>query len=108
MVQMTIDELFQIILDRRDHPIPRSYTSQLISSGEDEILKKIGEEAIEIILAAKAQGNQRLIEEIADLTYHTLVLIAARNLTLQDIAAELAYRHQQKSAPQQQHKQIDT
>jgi phosphoribosyl-ATP pyrophosphohydrolase len=90
---MTIDELFQIILDRRDSPSSQSYTTRLLTNGEDEILKKIGEEAVEVILAAKAQGNQRLTEEIADLTYHVLVLIASRNLTPQTISNELAHRH---------------
>ena len=90
---MTIDELFEIILERRDSPTPISYTTRLLSSGEDEILKKIGEEAVEVILAAKAQGNQRLTEEIADLTYHVLVLIASRNLTPKNISNELAQRH---------------
>ncbi len=90
---MTIDELFQIICQRRDNPSASSYTSRLISAGEDEILKKIGEEAVEVVLAAKAQGDERLIEEVADLTYHTLVLLAARGLTPQSITTELEKRH---------------
>lgn len=90
---MTLDELYQIICDRRDHPAPESYTARLLSQGEDEILKKVGEEAMEIILAAKGQGNQRLTEEIADLTYHLLVLMATRNLTPEDIRQELGLRH---------------
>jgi NADPH-dependent 2,4-dienoyl-CoA reductase/sulfur reductase-like enzyme len=55
---MTIDELFQIIHDRKEHPVDGSYTNYLFEKGEDEILKKVGEEAMEIILAAKSQGNQ--------------------------------------------------
>ena len=90
---MTIDELFAIICDRRDHPTPGSYTVRLLEQGEDEIVKKVGEEVIEIILAAKGQGDQRLIEEISDLTYHVLVLLAARGLSPADIAAELELRH---------------
>lgn len=90
---MTLDELYKIICDRRDHPAPESYTARLFSQGEDEILKKVGEEAMEIILAAKGQGNQRLTEEIADLTYHLLVLMAAHNLTPEDIRQELGLRH---------------
>ncbi len=89
---MTLDELYTIISDRRDHPTAESYTARLISQGEDEIVKKVGEEAIEVILAAKSQGNQRLIEEVADLTYHVLVLLAFRHLTLEDIRAELTRR----------------
>jgi phosphoribosyl-ATP pyrophosphohydrolase len=90
---MTIDELFTIICDRRDHPAASSYTARLIAEGEDEIVKKVGEEAVEVILAAKGQGDQRLVEEIADLTYHVLVLLAFRGLTPQDIRTELARRH---------------
>jgi len=90
---MTLDELFATICDRRDHPTTSSYTARLLAAGEDEILKKIGEESVEVILAAKAQGDARLIEEVSDLVYHTLVLLAARNLTPEDIRQELARRH---------------
>ena len=63
---MTLEELYQIICDRRDHPTPGSYTVSLFEKGEDEILKKVGEEAVEVILAAQRQGEQRLTEEISD------------------------------------------
>ncbi len=90
---MTLSRLYETICQRRDQAAPEeSYTARLISQGEDEILKKVGEEAIEVILAAKVQGNQRLIEEVADLTYHVLVLLAARRLTPEDIQAELERR----------------
>ncbi len=91
---MDIDQLFQIICNRRDHPAETSYTARLIAQGEDEILKKVGEEAMEVILAAKGQGDGRVIEEVADLTYHVLVLLASRGLSPEDIRAELARRHQ--------------
>jgi phosphoribosyl-ATP pyrophosphohydrolase len=92
---ISISELYDTICQRRDNPPAngRSYTSSLLDKGEDEILKKIGEEAIEVILAAKAQGDQRVIEEVADLTYHVLVLLASRHLTPTDILAELDRRH---------------
>jgi phosphoribosyl-ATP pyrophosphohydrolase len=90
---MTLDELYTIICDRRDHPSAQSYTTRLITAGEDEIVKKVGEEAVEVILAAKGQGDQRLVEEISDLTYHLLVLLAYRGLSPQDIRDELARRH---------------
>jgi len=88
-----LNELFQIIEDRKANPTEKSYTAQLLAEGEDRILQKVGEEAVEVILAAKGQGNQRLIEEISDLFYHTLVLLAARDLTLGDVEAELRRRH---------------
>ncbi len=89
---MTLSDLYQTICDRRDHPTPESYTARLISQGEDEILKKVGEEAIEVILAAKAQGNGRLVEEMADLAYHSLVLLASRGLSPADVEKELERR----------------
>ena len=88
-----LDELFAIILERQANPAPGSYTVRLLTAGEDEILKKVGEEAMEVILAAKGQGDERLIAEVADLFYHLLVLLAARGLTLAEIGAELAGRH---------------
>ena len=91
-------ELMDIIEDRKRHPQPGSYTSQLFSEGEDAILKKVGEEAMEVILAAKGQGKQRLVEEVADLFYHTLVLLASQDLSLADIETELSRRHSQKKA----------
>jgi phosphoribosyl-ATP pyrophosphohydrolase len=90
---MTLDELYNFICDRRDNPPPGSYTASLFASGEDEIIKKVGEEAMEVILAAKGQGNQRLVEELADLTYHSLVLMASKGLSPQDIRTELERRH---------------
>ena len=86
---MTLNDLFNIILDRQNNPVEGSYTAYLFRKGQDEILKKIGEESVEVILAAKAQGKQRLIEEVADLTYHTLVLLADSGLTPADILTEL-------------------
>jgi len=85
--------VFATITDRQAHPKPGSYTNQLFSAGEDEIVKKIGEEAVEVILAAKGQGDDRVISELADLTYHCLVLLAQRGLTPGDVAAELERRH---------------
>jgi phosphoribosyl-ATP pyrophosphohydrolase len=89
-----IGELFQLLQDRESHPRPGSYTNELLESGEDEIVKKIGEEAIEVILAAKGQGNDRVIEETADLIYHMLVLLVARDLTWQDVLEELGARRE--------------
>ncbi|HEY3343339.1 MAG TPA: phosphoribosyl-ATP diphosphatase [Anaerolineaceae bacterium] len=91
---MTLTELYDIICERRDHPTPGSYTARLMAAGEDEMIKKVGEEAIEVILAAKAQGDARLVEEVADLTYHVLVLLAARGISPDDVRAELERRHQ--------------
>jgi phosphoribosyl-ATP pyrophosphohydrolase len=89
----TLERVFAVIADRKAHPKPGSYTNRLLEAGEDEIVKKIGEEAVEVILAAKSQGDQRVISELADLTYHCLVLLAQRNLSPDDVAAELERRY---------------
>lgn len=88
----TILELQAQLQDRRANPSPGSYTASLLAAGEDEIVKKIGEEAVEVILAAKGQGDQRVVEEAADLVYHLMVLLVSRDLTWTDIEAELARR----------------
>jgi phosphoribosyl-ATP pyrophosphohydrolase len=85
--------LQSIIAERQSNPTPNSYTAQLFAAGEDEIVKKVGEEAVEVILAVKGQGGERVISEVADLFYHTLVLLAARGLTLEQVEAELERRH---------------
>ncbi len=85
-------ELEATLRDRARRPAAESYTARLLATGEDEIVKKIGEEAVEVILAAKGQGDARLIEEAADLMYHLLVLLQSRGLNWSDVEAELARR----------------
>jgi phosphoribosyl-ATP pyrophosphohydrolase len=94
---MNLDELYKIICDRRDHPREGSYTNHLLQMGEDEILKKVGEETIEVIIAAKGQGDQRLVEETADLLYHLLVLLAREGVAPEQVMEELASRHKDKN-----------
>ena len=88
-----LDELYSTIVDRRQNPKPGSYTNSLFAAGEDEIVKKVGEEAIEVIVAAKGQTDQRLIEESADLLYHLWVLLAWRGVSPEQLMAELERRH---------------
>lgn len=90
---MTLAELYDLIAARRASAPPGSYTASLFAAGEDEIVKKVGEEAIEVVLAVKGQGDARVIEEVADLYYHSLVLLASRGLMLADVEAELTRRH---------------
>ena len=90
---MSIQWLFEIIEDRKKNPIEQSYTSSLLTEGLSKIAKKVGEEGTEVVVAALAQDDQRFIEEVADLTYHTLVLLSARGLTPTDVLAELEKRH---------------
>ncbi|MCL4488508.1 MAG: phosphoribosyl-ATP diphosphatase [Chloroflexi bacterium] len=91
-----LDNLFATIESRKTNAPPGSYTAKLFAAGENEIVKKVGEEAIEVIVAAKGQGDKRLVEEVADLVYHTMVLLASRGVTWQRVEDELARRSQQR------------
>jgi len=95
---MKLDELYAIVCQRRDHPSDQSYTTRLLQAGEDEILKKIGEEAVEVVLEGKGQGDERLAEEVFDLAYHVLVLLANRGIEPAAIEAELESRHRKKTS----------
>ena len=88
----TLSTLWSTIEQRKALRPAGSYTVQLLETGQTEILKKIGEEAVEVILAAANEGDDRLLYEMADLMYHNLVLLAARDLQLSDLQAELARR----------------
>jgi phosphoribosyl-ATP pyrophosphohydrolase len=90
---MSVQWLFDVIEDRKNHPTEKSYTASLFAEGLPKIAQKVGEENAEVIVAALAQDDQRLIEEVADLTYHTLVLLSARGLHPEQVLAELEKRH---------------
>ena len=90
---MSIQWFFDVIEERKKNPSEKSYTTSLFNEGLPKIAQKVGEEGTEVVVAALAQEDKQLIEEIADLTYHTLVLLAARGLTPADILAELEKRH---------------
>ncbi len=87
-----IASLFETIQSRKQNPPPGSYTATLFEKGENEILKKLGEEAIEVIIAAKGEGDERVVYEMADLLYHSLVLLAERGLAWETVEAELMRR----------------
>jgi phosphoribosyl-ATP pyrophosphohydrolase len=90
---MSLQWLFEVIEDRKNNPTATSYTSSLFQKGLARIAQKVGEEGTEVVVAALAQDDRRLIEEVADLTYHTLVLLAARGLTPSQVLSELEQRH---------------
>ena len=89
----TSEKLYELVKDRKINPAEKSYTSYLFEKGIDKILKKVGEECTEVIISAKNNDNAELKYEIADLYYHTLVLMIEQGLTIQDIKDELAKRH---------------
>ncbi len=88
-----LHELFTTILERKRNMPPTSYTASLLKEGREAIQRKVGEEALEVILASSGEGTQRLVEESADLIYHLLVLLAYHDLGLLDVEAELRRRH---------------
>ncbi len=88
----TLKELYEVILDRKENPTEGSYTCYLFEKGLDKILKKVGEESAETIIAAKNQDNELLCGEVCDLIYHLLVMCAEKNLSVDDILAELDAR----------------
>ena len=88
-----LESLYELLLGRKKDLPEGSYTTYLFQKGLDKILKKVGEETTEVIIAAKAEDKAETIYEIADLTYHVLVLMAKQGITVEDIRNELAGRH---------------
>ena len=87
------EQLYELIKDRKTEKKEGSYTTYLFEKGLDKILKKVGEESTEVIIAAKAMDKPETIYEIADLIYHLTVLMVEVGISLEDIRAELASRH---------------
>lgn len=90
---MELTQLYDFLLERKNNPKPGSYTNSLFEEGLPRMAQKVGEEGVEVAVAALAQEDSRLVEEIADLAYHTLVLMAARGISPEQIRAELERRH---------------
>ena len=91
--EFSLDALMKLIEGRKTTKKEGSYTTYLFEKGLDKILKKVGEESTEVIIAAKAEDKKETIYEIADLTYHVMVLMIQAGITLDDVHRELASRH---------------
>lgn len=89
----TMDALMELIRGRKTNPQEGSYTTYLFQKGLDKILKKIGEESTEVIIAAKDNDPKETIYEISDLVYHVMVMMIEQGISLEDIRRELASRH---------------
>jgi phosphoribosyl-ATP pyrophosphohydrolase/phosphoribosyl-AMP cyclohydrolase len=95
-----LERLESIVASRKAHPPPGSYVAGLLAKGDAAICRKIGEEATEVITAALAgEGETRLAEEIADLWFHTIVLLGARGISVRRVLEELGRRHRQPPPP---------
>ena len=94
MKNETLEALYAVVASRKKQPEEGSYTCYLFEKGLDKILKKVGEESAETIIAAKNQNNEELKNEICDLLYHLIVLMNERELPLEDVMGELEARSQ--------------
>lgn len=91
--EFSYEGLMELIRGRKTNPQDGSYTTYLFNKGLDKILKKVGEESTEVIIAAKAEDKRETVYEIADLAYHIMVLMVETGISLDDIRDELASRH---------------
>jgi phosphoribosyl-ATP pyrophosphohydrolase len=87
-----IQAVYQVILDRKNNPTENSYTASLMRKGMDKILKKIGEEATEVVIAAKGGKREEIVYETSDLVFHLLVLLGYCDIPPEEIFAELRRR----------------
>ncbi len=90
--QKVLDSVYEVIKDRKEHPREGSYTNYLYEKGIDKILKKVGEEATEMVIAAKNPNDNEVIYEMSDFLYHMMVLMAVKNVSWEDITDELSRR----------------
>jgi phosphoribosyl-ATP pyrophosphohydrolase/phosphoribosyl-AMP cyclohydrolase len=88
----TLSGVFDVICNRRDFPTPESYTRKLLDGGDNKILKKIGEESAEVVMACKDDDPEAIASEVADLFYHTLVALAYHKVPLKDVYRKLQDR----------------
>lgn len=89
---MTLEKLYQIILDRKKNLPKDSYVVSLFQKGNDRIVQKVGEEAIEVVIAAKNRSKERLVAEVADLWFHSLILLAEKGIKFSEVLSELGRR----------------
>lgn len=97
-IRNVVHEIADEIKDRKENPVEGSYTSYLFLKGIDKVLKKIGEESAEVIIGAKNSDKSELSNEIADLLYHSLVLMEISGVTIEDVKAVLRERRTKKEA----------
>lgn len=89
---MILDEVYKIIESRKEKMPENSYVASLLKSGADRVIQKVGEEAIEVVIAAKNKGKEKIIMEVADLIFHLLVMLSSFKITPSDVLKELEKR----------------
>ena len=103
MSDQVLMDLYQVVLDRKTNPMEGSYTCYLFEKGLDKILKKVGEESAETIIAAKNDVPDDTVGEISDLIYHLMVMMAEKGIPLEDVLAELESRSRKIGNLKQMH-----
>ena len=91
-IGLILDELYDVVTDRINDPKEGSYTNYLLEKGVDKIAKKVGEEAVEVVIAAKNERKSEMIAEVSDLLYHLTVLLVQQGISLDEIYDELKTR----------------
>ncbi len=94
-----LERLEAIIAQRHTQPSETSYTSQLFAAGRGRIAQKVGEEAVEVVVAALSQTREQQVNELADLFFHALVLMRQLDISLEDVNSELERRHVKRQEP---------
>ncbi|NET54325.1 MAG: phosphoribosyl-ATP diphosphatase, partial [Merismopedia sp. SIO2A8] len=88
----TLSQVFEVICDRKENPVTDSYTCKLFAGGDNKILKKIGEESAEVVMACKDDEPEAIASEVADLFYHALVALAHHNVDVREVYRKLQER----------------
>ena len=104
---MVLEDIFEIIKDRKENGEYGSYTKYLFDKCTDKILKKVGEECTEVIIAAKGEDKNEIVNEICDLAYHVLVLMADKEITLEELNEQLKIRRNKINNFKGERKSID-
>lgn len=102
-----LNELYDVIKDRKENPMEGSYTNYLFDKGMDKILKKVGEESTEVIIAAKNENKDEFVGEVCDVIYHLMVLIVEKNIKLEDISEELNKRSKKIGNKKEERKPVE-
>lgn len=91
-LELISDELYDVVIERAQNPVPGSYTNYLLNKGVDKILTRLGEQTLDLIIASKNRSTSDMVSQSADLIYHLIVLLAAQEIPLAEVNAELRKR----------------
>ena len=91
-LELISDELYDVVIERAQNPVPGSYTNYLLNKGVDKILTRFGEQTLDLIIASKNRSTSDMVSQSADLIYHLIVLLAAQEIPLAEVNAELRKR----------------